>query len=217
MDARRKPSFEFEQYHSGIVAGIDEAGCGPWAGPVVAGACIFLDKNQQVSLLNLINDSKSLSKKKREMVFQQLIELPSHHFCYGVGLASVEEIDKMNIGQATRLAMQRAVASLPILPTIALVDGIRKPTLSQQVATIVKGDQQSYSIAAASIIAKVTRDRLMDQLHLEFPQYGWRKNAGYGTAQHQAALQQFGITPHHRRSFAPIAALVDCSSLSNSA
>jgi ribonuclease HII len=105
--------------------------------------------------------------------------------------------------------MQRAVDSLPISPAIALVDGIRKPTLTQQVITVVKGDQQSYSIAAASIIAKVTRDRLMDQLHLKFPHYGWEKNAGYGTAQHQAALQQFGITSHHRRSFAPIAALVN--------
>lgn len=209
MKSTERPSFELEQHHSGIVAGIDEAGCGPWAGPVVAGACIFLDQNQQASLLDLINDSKALSKQKRESAFQYLIELPQHQFCYGVGLATVDEIDQINIGQATRLAMQRAIASLPILPTVALVDGIRKPTLAQQIITVVKGDQKSYSIAAASIIAKVTRDRLMDQLHLEFPQYGWKKNAGYGTAQHQAALQQFGVTPHHRRSFAPIAALIN--------
>ena len=110
------PSFEFEQHYSGIVAGIDEAGCGPWAGPVVASACIFLNQNQQMSLLDLINDSKVLTKKKREIIFQQLIELPSHQFCYGVGLASVDEIDQMNIGKATRLAMQRAVDCLPVSP-----------------------------------------------------------------------------------------------------
>lgn len=209
MKKTKTPSFDLEQNHNSIVAGVDEAGCGPWAGPVVAAACIFLDKNQQTSLLNLINDSKTLSKKKREMVFQQLIDLPQNQFCYGIGLATVEEIDQINIGQATRLAMQRAIASLPVFPAVALVDGIRKPTLSQQVITVVKGDQRSYSIASASIIAKVIRDRLMDQLHLEFPQYSWGKNAGYGTAEHQKALRQFGVSPHHRRSFAPIAALIN--------
>lgn len=203
------PSFELEQHYSGVVVGVDEAGCGPWAGPVVAGACIFLNQNQPASLLSLIHDSKTLTRKKREAAFQQLTALPLHQISYGIGLATVAEIDQINIGQATRLAMQRAIASLSVSPAVALIDGIRKPDLPQQVITVVKGDQRSYSIAAASIIAKVTRDRLMDELHLEFPHYGWQKNAGYGTAAHQTALQQFGVTPHHRRSFAPIAALLN--------
>ena len=202
------PSFEFEQRYSGRIAGVDEAGCGPWAGPVVASACIFLNQDQPLSLLKQIHDSKILTKKKRDLVFQQLKQLPSSQFCYGVGMASVHEIDQMNIGKATRLAMERAIGSLSISPSVVLVDGIRKPTLTQQIITIVKGDQLSYSIAAASIIAKITRDRIMAQLHLEFPYYGWEKNAGYGTAEHQAALKEFGVTPHHRRCFSPIAAFI---------
>ena len=204
-----QPSFALESEHSGIVVGIDEAGCGPWAGPVVAGACILRNPDKLTPLLTLINDSKMLTAKKRDSIFEQLIQLPEHQFCYSIGMASVEEIDKINIGKATRLAMERAVNNLSLKPTVALIDGIRKPILpQQQVITVVKGDQKSYSIAAASIIAKVTRDRLMKDLDREFPVYGWSHNAGYGTAKHQAALREFGVTAHHRRSFAPIAKLL---------
>ena len=207
---RSQPSFILESEHSGIVAGIDEAGCGPWAGPVVAGACILRDTDGLSPLLALINDSKMLTEKKRDSIFEQLIQLPQHQFYYAVGIANVEEIDKINIGKATRLAMERAIHNLPLQPTVALIDGIRKPTLpQQQVITVVKGDQKSYSIAAASIIAKVTRDRLMKDLDRDFPAYGWRHNAGYGTAKHQAALKEFGVTVHHRRSFVPIAKLLN--------
>lgn len=203
-----KPSFDLETRHHGLVAGVDEAGCGPWAGPVVAGACLFLNREKPVLLLKQINDSKKLSAKKREAIFQELMQLPQDQFCYGVGIADVDEIDKFNIGQATRLAMQRAMAELIPSPMVVLVDGIRKPDLAQQTINIVKGDEKSYSIAAASIIAKVTRDRIMRQLDQKFPEYGWSQNAGYGTAKHRAALDQFGVTSHHRRSFAPIAALL---------
>lgn len=207
---KSQPSFALESEHSGVVAGIDEAGCGPWAGPVVASACILHDVDELAPLLALINDSKMLTVKKRDNIFEQLIQLPEHQFCYSVGMASVEEIDKINIGKATRLAMERAVNNLSVQPAVALIDGIRKPILpKQQVITVVKGDQKSYSIAAASIIAKVTRDRLMTDLDREFPMYGWSKNAGYGTVKHQTALKEFGVTAHHRRSFAPIAKLLN--------
>lgn len=203
-----KPSFDLENQHNAIVVGIDEAGCGPWAGPVIAGACIFINKEIDSSILRAINDSKALSAKKRDLIFEHLVNLPHTHFCYGIGIASVDEIDQLLLGSATRLAMKRAVDNLTIQPEIAIIDGIRKPQLSQQVFTIIKGDQKSYSIAAASILAKVTRDRLMQQLDLEYPVYGWAKNAGYGTTQHQKALEIYGVTPHHRKSFAPIAALL---------
>jgi ribonuclease HII len=202
-----KPSFHLENLHPTPVVGIDEAGCGPWAGPVVAGAFIFLEPDcVDLSVLSLICDSKQLSPTQREKAYTHLIQLPQVHF--GVGLASVEEIDRINIGKATRLAMQRAVSQLGIHPCSALVDGIRKPDLSCLITTVIKGDQTSYSIAAASIIAKVTRDRIMSELDKDYPMYGWRKNAGYGTAQHQEALSLHGVTPHHRRSYAPIAKLL---------
>lgn len=203
-----KPSFDLENQHTALVAGIDEAGCGPWAGPVVAGACIFINQQINAPLLSAIDDSKKLTPKKRDLIFEQLITLPNTCFSYGVGIVSVEEIDQLLLGAATRLAMQRAISSLSIYPDVALIDGIRKPTLFQKVITVVKGDQKSYSIAAASIIAKVTRDRLMQQLDKEYPAYGWKENAGYGTAYHQQALKTHGITRHHRKSFAPVAALL---------
>lgn len=210
-----RPDFALEDQYSGNVVGIDEAGCGPWAGPVVAGACIFMQREGLFSVLDLINDSKTLSEKKREHIFDQLLQLSPNQFCYSVGMASVLEIDQLNIGQAARLAMQRAVNNLPINASMALVDGIRKPALNQEVMTVIRGDQKSYSIAAASIIAKVTRDRLMKKLAQEFPVYGWDHNAGYGTAKHQAALAEFGVTVHHRRSFAPIKKLISSSDLQN--
>lgn len=202
-----KPSFDLERLHSFPVVGIDEAGCGPWAGPVVAGAVIFLEPEAvDQAILSLIRDSKQLSPARREKAYEHLTNLNTIQ--YGIGRASVEEIDQMNIGQATRLAMQRAVHQLGLAPAVALVDGIRKPDLACPVVTVIKGDQVSFSIAAASILAKVTRDRLMVALDQEYPVYGWANNAGYGTTQHQEALKQHGVTPHHRRSYAPIAKLL---------
>jgi ribonuclease HII len=203
------PSFLLESQYAFPVAGVDEAGCGPWAGPVVASAVIFFREKVPEKLFHLIRDSKKLSKRKREDVFKQLIMGRDDFLLYGIGNASVEEIDQSNIGQANRLAMQRALQNLPLTPHTALVDGIRNPGFQIPTQLVVKGDQLSYSIAAASIIAKVERDKIMDQLDQDYPQYGWAKNAGYGTAQHITALQKYGITPHHRQSFAPIRALKD--------
>ena len=194
------PTLQYESEHSGLVAGIDEAGRGPWAGPVVAAAAILDAKN----IPHGIDDSKKLSHAKREALFDFILA----HAHTGIGMASVEEIDSLNILGATKLAMQRALAALPVQPNVALVDGNQPPKLPCTTIAIIKGDSKSLSIAAASIIAKVTRDRLMCELAHEFPHYGWEKNAGYGTALHQAGLAAHGITHHHRRSFAPIKAIL---------
>ncbi len=185
-----------------IIAGIDEAGRGPWAGPVVAAAVIFAHDNDKIPAG--IDDSKKLSPQRRKIVYQQIIAQTK----WSVGIASVEEIDKLNILAATKLAMRRAVESLPLKPDVALVDGNSAPGLDCETITIIGGDRKSLSIAAASIIAKVTRDEIMHLLALEFPNYGWEKNSGYGTALHQKGLDEFGITPYHRRSFAPIRKLL---------
>lgn len=204
----KNPDFVFEQQtQCQWVAGIDEAGCGPWAGPVVAASVVIEGFSLSDNLRNLIHDSKKLSHKKRCQAFDLLTQTP--HIFFGVGLASVDEIDQINIAEATKLAMSRAFHSLSCHDVQhALVDGIRKPGLPKPVTLIKGGDQKSLSVAAASIIAKVTRDRIMDQLHEEFPVYGWDTNRGYGTAQHHQALMKFGITSHHRKSFAPIQLLV---------
>jgi ribonuclease HII len=154
-----------------------------------------------------INDSKKLTAAKRDALFDAIMASAQ----VGVGMASVEEIDELNIIGATKLAMLRAIEALPTLPGMALVDGNRAPKLPCKVQPVVKGDSKSLSIAAASIIAKVTRDRLMHQLSLEYPGYGWERNAGYGTAQHQSGLAEHGVTIHHRRSFAPIRELLERS------
>jgi ribonuclease HII len=204
---KAKPDFSLERCYPSPVVGIDEAGCGPWAGPVVAGAFVFLDPDAvDETVLSLIRDSKQLSAARRETAYSHLVALPGVRF--GIGLASVEEIDHMNIGKATRLAMQRAVEGLGVHPAAALVDGIRMPDLSCPTVPVIKGDQTSFSIAAASILAKVTRDRIMSDLDKDYPVYGWAKNAGYGTAHHQEALHLHGVTPHHRQSYAPIAKLL---------
>ena len=208
------PTFELErQFTNNIVAGVDEAGCGPWAGPVVAAAAVWHEdampyNSSVMEIIDLIDDSKKLSKSKREKVYECLLGLPGSIFEYGLGQASVAEIDTVNIGQATLLAMSRAVGSLQMPPDVVLVDGIRKPELGSKVITVIKGDQVSFSIAAASIIAKVSRDQIMEELSSQFPDYGWRSNSGYGTAQHQEALRQHGVTEHHRRSYSPIAKLL---------
>ena len=181
----------------GSDCGIDEAGRGPWAGPVVAAAVILPKGFSTID----IDDSKKLSKIKREMLFQEIIS----HSEYGIGYGSVEEIDKHNILQATFLAMRRAVINLKSLPSRALIDGNTIPPGLPCVAkSIVKGDSKVVSIAAASIIAKVTRDRIMTNLAKLHPGYGWEKNFGYGVKEHKLALQTLGITSEHRRSFKPV-------------
>ncbi len=187
---------------SGFVAGIDEAGRGPWAGPVAAGAVIFPDLKTTDFLAEKLNDSKKLTPAKREELFAELHQSGA---LIGCGLASVEEIDRLNILQATFLAMRRAVSALPAIPSFAIIDGNKVPPgLPCPARALIKGDALSLSVAAASIIAKVTRDRLMTDLAKEFPYYGWEKNAGYGTKAHQNGLAEHGICIHHRKSYAPI-------------
>ena len=198
------PDFSLECEVLGIVAGIDEAGRGPWAGPVVAGAAILNRETLPESLLHGLDDSKALSAIRREVLYKELFQ--SSAVILGVGLASVEEIDSLNILQATFLAMARAFKNLKCSVDLALVDGNKAPYLPCAVRTIVKGDSRSLSIAAGSIVAKVTRDRLMTNLAKDFPGYGWETNQGYGTAGHRAGLERLGVTPHHRKSFAPIRA-----------
>ncbi len=178
------------------VAGVDEAGRGPWAGPVVAAAVILREDVAPGGL----QDSKKLTAGAREKLFDAINETAT----VGVGIVEVEQIDRVNILQATFLAMRQAVEKLAIAPNIALIDGNRVPSLPCRAIPVVGGDRSCPSIAAASIIAKVTRDRMMIDLAESFPEYGWNANKGYGTRQHAEAIAEFGVTPHHRRSFAPI-------------
>ena len=195
-------SFELELFrlHGGPVAGIDEAGRGPWAGPVVA-AAVILEADQTPSGLN---DSKKLKESKREALYAHLREC-AH---VGVGIAEVDRIDRDNILRATLWAMAQALAALPIEPACALVDGNRCPDLPCRAQSLIKGDALSSCIAAASIIAKVTRDRIMADLALTHPEYGWERNKGYGTREHAHALTRHGVTQHHRRSFKPVRAVL---------
>lgn len=191
------PDFRFEaEAPVQPVCGVDEVGRGPWAGPVVTAAVILDEATAPAGL----NDSKKLSLKRREALFDQLQAAP-----HAIGVATVDEIDSLNILNATHLAMKRAVAALPVAPGFALIDGNRIPFgLPCPAWAIVRGDARSASIAAASIIAKVTRDRMMAELAQDFPGYGWETNAGYGVPAHREALIRLGVTPHHRRSFRPI-------------
>lgn len=191
-----------------LIAGIDEAGRGPWAGPVVAAACILIPDKISPDLLACLNDSKKLSAKKRDAAASLLHNLNGDAVHFGIGEASEEEIDSLNILQATFLAMGRAVKNLSVTPEYLLVDGNLDPKLGIPTTTVIKGDSISASIAAASILAKTHRDRVMENLAQKYPQYGWEKNAGYGTKDHQNALADFGITTHHRKSFKPIKALI---------
>ena len=186
------------------VAGLDEAGRGPWAGPVVAAAVVLSPDCMPAGL----RDSKTLPEKRRRELADALWKCAS----VGVGVASVEEIDRVNIMQATLLAMARAAASLRVKPAVCIVDGNVKPKLSCPAYAVVRGDARSLSIAAASIIAKTTRDRMMRELAREFPEYRWERNKGYGVADHRRALDRFGVTPHHRRSFAPICNMLSTDS-----
>lgn len=194
-------SFEEHAHLSGFlyVAGVDEAGRGPLAGPVVAGAVILPDI---VEGLNGLNDSKQLTGAKRERLFMALLEC--EQVVCSVGLASVEEIDQLNILRATHLAMARAVDGLTQKADFCLVDGLPVKGLSIPHRAIVKGDCRSLSIAAASVLAKVTRDRMMIEADIVYPQYGFAKHKGYGTKAHMEALRRYGPCPLHRRSFAPV-------------
>ena len=182
----------------GLIAGVDEAGRGPLAGPVVAAAVILDDLHPIPGLA----DSKKLSPAKRERLYD---EIRAKALCCSVAEASVEEIDRLNILQATLLAMRRAVEGLRLKPAKVLVDGNRLPPLPMLAEAIVKGDNKVAAISAASILAKVTRDRWCASLHHEYPHYGFDGHKGYGTAEHLAALQTHGPCPQHRQSFAPVA------------
>lgn len=201
------PSFRFELRCEGRVAGIDEAGRGPLAGPVYAAAAVIDRTRAARKLLRMIDDSKKLTLEQREEAYEAMIA--SGVVQFAVAEASVEEIDRINILQATYLAMRRAVQALTEQPEVVLIDGNRAPPqLGCRAETIVGGDAHSYSIAAASIFAKVTRDRYMHALAVTYPGYGWETNRGYGSQQHLEALSLLGPTPHHRRSFAPVTRLV---------
>ncbi len=183
------------------VAGVDEAGRGPLAGPVVSAAVVLPAEGLPPTLAAAIDDSKALTARRREAILPRLRECCA----IGVGTAAVEEIDRLNVLQATFLSMRRALETLPDTPDFALIDGNRLPKdLPCPARAIVKGDSRSLSIAAASIVAKVTRDDIMAELADRHPGYGWDRNAGYGTAEHLAALRELGVSPHHRRSFAPV-------------
>ncbi len=198
------PDFSYEDaaIASGhiLICGVDEAGRGPWAGPVVAGAVILDRATLPPELVSGLDDSKKLKPARR----RELLDGLQGHAVIGVGLADVAEIDDLNILQATMLAMRRAVNDLGVGPDLALIDGNKAPKLDGATQCVVKGDGKSLSIAAASIVAKVTRDKIMADLADAFPGYGWERNAGYGTREHQSALDSLGVTSEHRKSYAPI-------------
>jgi ribonuclease HII len=183
---------------SGLIAGVDEAGRGPLAGPVVAAAVILDERNPIKGLA----DSKVLTARRREQLFD---EIRAKALCCSVSEASVDEIDALNILQATMLAMRRAVEGLRLKPALVLVDGNRLPPLSMRAEAIVKGDSKVPAISAASILAKVTRDRWCAALDAQYPQYGFAGHKGYGTAEHLQALQAHGACPQHRKTFSPVA------------
>lgn len=195
------PDLSLERSLTGIVVGIDEVGRGPLAGPVVAAAVVIDPATLPVELATQLDDSKKLSAAKR----QRLDQLVRDHCRFAIAEASVAEIDRLNILKATFLAMRCALDGLGVAIDHALVDGNRPPPLPCPVTCVVGGDGKSLSIAAASVVAKEYRDRLMRDLDVQFPGYGWARNVGYGTKAHLDALRRLGPTPHHRLSFAPVA------------
>lgn len=195
--------YENELYQKGIelVAGVDEVGRGPLVGPVVC-ACVILPKdyfNEQ------INDSKKISEKKREKLYDTIMQ---EAISVGIGMSSEKVIDEINILEATKLAMKEAIKNSKVKPEHVLIDAV-KLDIDIPSTSIIKGDAKSQSIAAASIIAKVTRDRMMDELDKKYPQYVFKKNKGYGTKAHIEAIRQYGIIPEHRKTFAPCSEYVD--------
>jgi ribonuclease HII len=211
MSAKLSDRFEFEralwQKNFARVAGVDEAGRGPLAGPVVAAAAILPSRWAQSGLpreLDGLNDSKQLAAIQREKFFAFLISCAEVEFA--IAQTDATQIDEINILQATHRAMNEALAKLNPPPQHALVDGYAVKTMRVPQTAIVKGDARSYSIAAASVLAKVTRDRLMREFHLQWPEYGFAGHKGYGTSKHLAAIAEFGVCPIHRKSFAPLKA-----------
>lgn len=198
------PDFSFERAAQDLgwarIAGVDEAGRGPLSGPVVAAAVVLKPDAMTDPVWARLDDSKRMTNKARDLLFDKITTTAD----IGIGIVDVEGIEKLNILGATMKAMADAVAALVITPNHVLIDGNRMPSLSCSAETIVKGDGKSLSIAAASVIAKVTRDRIMGDLNIRYPGYGWDRNAGYGTAEHLDALKRLGVTPHHRKSFAPV-------------
>jgi len=187
-------TYEKEYRSYGFIAGIDEAGRGPLAGPVVAAAVVLPED----AFLMYLDDSKKVTEKRREVLFDQIIETA---VSYGIGMASPETIDEINILQATYDAMRKAAAALDPAPAVLLNDAVTIPGIDVPQVPIIKGDSKSISIAAASILAKVTRDRFMRDLDAVYPEYGFAKHKGYGTADHIAAIRKYGPCPIHRRSF----------------
>lgn len=186
---------EFFDMGMEYVCGIDEAGRGPLAGPVVV-ACVIMPED---SMIEGVNDSKKITEKRREKIYEEIID---QAICYGIGISDQEEIDDINILQATKKALKQALASMDIKPNVILVDALKGiDTLGIPYRSIIKGDANSYSIAAASIIAKVTRDRIMREWDKIYPEYGFLGHKGYGTAKHIQAIKEYGLCPIHRRSF----------------
>jgi ribonuclease HII len=212
MTNRRNPALpdrptldrEYQLIHAGhaLVAGIDEAGRGAWAGPVVAAAVIL--NLPEASSLREVNDSKQLSPRRRDQLFQVIID---HCRAYGIGQGSAEEIDALGILPATRLAMTRAVEALALQPNALIIDAVRLPQVNKPQAVFNFADSISLSVAAASILAKVTRDRLLIELDAQYPAYQFARHKGYGTRIHRAALQSAGPCDVHRKSFKPVSAL----------
>ena len=202
-------NFDLEKNFGEIIVGIDEVGRGPLAGPVVAVA-VYIKRSLWKNFLKKypyiikINDSKKISKKIRERLYKILINIVS----FGIGAASVKEIEEKNILQATLIAMERAYKSLKINADFVLVDGINVPKIQANVKAIKNGDNKSITIASASIIAKVIRDNLMNKLSCKYPEFFWNQNSGYGTKAHINKIKLLGITPHHRKSFKPIIKMI---------
>jgi ribonuclease HII len=198
------PDFSLESEHGGRVAGLDEAGRGPLAGPVLAAAVLFRGP-PPLGLARLLDDSKKLTAARREAAFAALLDAVRAGLVeHGIAAASAAEIGRLNILRASQLAMVRALARLPRLPDLALVDGNQPPRLPCAVRCVVGGDGASFSIAAASILAKVVRDRAMARLDRRWPGYGFALHQGYPTVAHRAALARLGPCPHHRRGFRPV-------------
>ena len=194
---KTNPDFSYENENSGFIAGVDEAGRGPLCGPVVAAAVIF--PNRDIEIPVIIRDSKQMTESQRNAAFDWITK----NTIWAIGECSPAEIDELNILWASMRAMERAVENLSRAPDFCLIDGNRVPKNLSGMA-VVKGDAKSISIAAASIIAKFSRDRLMHKLSLEYPQYNWIKNAGYPTPEHLQAIEKYGINEHYRKSFGPV-------------